>query len=333
MLMAGRKYSIANTNYRYGFNGKENDNEVKGEGNQISYENRIYDPRLGRWNSLDPLQKKHQGESPYMFVGGNPLVFADPDGRDRIIKTTTVYEFGNGNSITLTSTKVIKGDFIKLQVRDNSGAIHYQYYDTKVETTNYINAGTGESTGGVTYASPGTLSFISDYDIGTLSGKIGRGWEVFKSKFHNLVSEQHEGDRPGGGIMFTSVMGEGTDRGPKSTFVDATPESIDFLVSTIGQLKNTGGANDRAKNVVEAIEQIVGSLETGNNIANLITDGSTNTKPPPVKQTVFAPPAEVIRDPKTKQVRSYLVKKIDSVLSHNTSTPDTIRTTKYKKPN
>ena len=27
--MPGRKYSIANTNYRYGFNGKENDNEVR----------------------------------------------------------------------------------------------------------------------------------------------------------------------------------------------------------------------------------------------------------------------------------------------------------------
>ncbi len=35
-LMPGRQYSIANTNYRYGFNGKENDNELKG--------------RAGLWN-------------------------------------------------------------------------------------------------------------------------------------------------------------------------------------------------------------------------------------------------------------------------------------------
>lgn len=37
--------------YRYGFNGKENDNEVKGEGNQQDYGMRIYDPRLGKFLS------------------------------------------------------------------------------------------------------------------------------------------------------------------------------------------------------------------------------------------------------------------------------------------
>jgi hypothetical protein len=41
-LMPGRKFSGGN--YRYGFNGKENDNEVKGEGNQQDYGMRIYDP-------------------------------------------------------------------------------------------------------------------------------------------------------------------------------------------------------------------------------------------------------------------------------------------------
>ncbi len=48
----------ANLNYRFGFNGKENDNEVKGTGNQIDYGERIYDPRLGRFLSIDPLKKE-----------------------------------------------------------------------------------------------------------------------------------------------------------------------------------------------------------------------------------------------------------------------------------
>jgi hypothetical protein len=34
--------------YSYGVNGKENDNEVKGEGNQQDFEARIYDLRAGR---------------------------------------------------------------------------------------------------------------------------------------------------------------------------------------------------------------------------------------------------------------------------------------------
>ena len=39
MLMPGRKYS-AGSGYRYGFNGKEIDYEVKGEGDQL-YGNKV----------------------------------------------------------------------------------------------------------------------------------------------------------------------------------------------------------------------------------------------------------------------------------------------------
>ncbi len=52
--MPNRKYSASNF-YRYGFNGKEKDNEAKGEGNQYDYGFRVYDPRLGRFLSEDPL--------------------------------------------------------------------------------------------------------------------------------------------------------------------------------------------------------------------------------------------------------------------------------------
>ncbi len=45
--------------YRFGFNGKENDNEVKGVGNSLDFGARIYDSRLGRWLIVDPLTKKY----------------------------------------------------------------------------------------------------------------------------------------------------------------------------------------------------------------------------------------------------------------------------------
>ena len=41
--------------YRYGFNGMEMDNEVKGTGNHIDFGARGYDSRIGRWLSVDPL--------------------------------------------------------------------------------------------------------------------------------------------------------------------------------------------------------------------------------------------------------------------------------------
>ncbi|MCX6232781.1 MAG: RHS repeat-associated core domain-containing protein [Bacteroidetes bacterium] len=74
-------YSIA---YRFGFNGKEKDNEVKGTGNSLDFGARIYDPRIGRWLSVDPLAKKFPEESPFLYAGNNPIFLTDPDGMEPI---------------------------------------------------------------------------------------------------------------------------------------------------------------------------------------------------------------------------------------------------------
>lgn len=87
MLMPGRKYSIANTNYRYGFNGKENDDEIKGEGNQQDYGMRIYDPRLGRFLSVDPISNKYPMLTPYQFASNTPIQAIDIDGLEKAIST------------------------------------------------------------------------------------------------------------------------------------------------------------------------------------------------------------------------------------------------------
>jgi RHS repeat-associated protein len=83
MLMPGRKYEATN-GYRYGFNGKENDNEVKGEGDQQDYGMRIYDPRLGRFLSVDPLTKSYPMLTPYQFGSNDPIESVDADGLERV---------------------------------------------------------------------------------------------------------------------------------------------------------------------------------------------------------------------------------------------------------
>jgi RHS repeat-associated protein len=82
MLMPGRAYSATGA-YRYGFNGKENDNEVKGEGGQQDYGMRIYDPRLGRFLSVDPLKAEFPWNSPYAFAEGDPILNIDLDGGEK----------------------------------------------------------------------------------------------------------------------------------------------------------------------------------------------------------------------------------------------------------
>lgn len=89
--MPGRSFVGAN-GYRYGFNGKEKDDEVKGNGNSYDFDARIYDARLGRWLSIDPSSNKYPEMSPYNFVMNNPIMYIDPDGKDPIDpRTGTTY--------------------------------------------------------------------------------------------------------------------------------------------------------------------------------------------------------------------------------------------------
>src|SRR5690606_34182076 len=59
--------SSACSGYRYGFQGQEKDDEVKGKGNSVNYTYRMHDPRLGRFFAVDPLAMKYPWNSPYLF--------------------------------------------------------------------------------------------------------------------------------------------------------------------------------------------------------------------------------------------------------------------------
>jgi RHS repeat-associated protein len=65
--------------YRFGFNGYERDDDLKGAGNSYYTHERLFDPRLGRWLSPDPVQLAHS--SPYAGFSNNPLRFGDPRGQ------------------------------------------------------------------------------------------------------------------------------------------------------------------------------------------------------------------------------------------------------------
>jgi RHS repeat-associated protein len=85
--MPGRTMNTAG--YRYGFNGKENDDEIKGTGSSYGAEFWEYDPRIGRRWNRDPITKI--SESPYSALGNSPTILFDPSGADtiNITRTTT----------------------------------------------------------------------------------------------------------------------------------------------------------------------------------------------------------------------------------------------------
>lgn len=104
-LMPGRN-SNANE-YRYGFQGQESDNEVKGNGNSYDFGARMYDPRIGRWLAVDPQFRKQPGWSTYKAFLDNPIIYQDPDGETEFL-TIILKDKSTGKAYV--TTKLISSD-------------------------------------------------------------------------------------------------------------------------------------------------------------------------------------------------------------------------------
>jgi RHS repeat-associated protein len=66
--------------YRYGFQGQEKDDEIKGEGNSLNYTFRMHDPRVGRFFAVDPLTSKYPYMTPFQFSSNSPIASRELEG-------------------------------------------------------------------------------------------------------------------------------------------------------------------------------------------------------------------------------------------------------------
>ena len=161
--MQGRSWTTGWGSYRFAFNGKEKDDEIKGTGNSYDFGNRLYDPRTGRWFKSDLKAGKYPFFSPYIFVANNPLYFIDPDGKDlyaatkkdqRMALSALKSAFGsdhgfkfdkNGKlyvdkdvyySLDNDNKKVLYEDFVKEIVDNTSLELHTFYTDNAIDENN-----------------------------------------------------------------------------------------------------------------------------------------------------------------------------------------------------
>ena len=105
MQMPSRTFTATTgVTYKFGFNGKEKDDEVTGS-NGVTYDYgfRIYDERIARFLSVDPLFYSYPWYSPKQFAGNNPIRYMDLDGLENV---TPEIRYGYNSSYQMEKTPV-----------------------------------------------------------------------------------------------------------------------------------------------------------------------------------------------------------------------------------
>ena len=87
--LPGRNYN--QNEYKYGFQGQEKDDEIKGEGNSVNYKYRMHDARIGRFLSLDPLASEYPHNSPYAFSENRVIDGVEFEGLEFVDVTSIEY--------------------------------------------------------------------------------------------------------------------------------------------------------------------------------------------------------------------------------------------------
>ncbi len=109
MMQPGRRFGVST---RMGFNGKENDHEVKGEGNQQDYGMRVYDPRVGRFLSVDPITKQYPELTPYQFASNRPIQGIDLDGMELLEINSSAYRMKYLGSIPILKEQTAEKAYV-----------------------------------------------------------------------------------------------------------------------------------------------------------------------------------------------------------------------------
>ena len=167
MLMPGRFEGVDEA--RHLFNGMEADGEVSGNGNSYTTQFRQYDPRLGRWKSLDPLMKDFPHLSPFIGMDNNPIYFTDPFG---------LAPFGGGDD----GIKVRYFNMVKDEDGNYKPVEQWSSTVLQVKTTAEL-VSFGKRDGNVIY--PGTyypMGYVGVYTYWNEDGTIKR--QVVRSNTH-----------------------------------------------------------------------------------------------------------------------------------------------------
>jgi RHS repeat-associated protein len=221
--------------YLYGFNGMLKDDNLKGNGNSYDFGARIYDSRIGRFFSIDPLIHIQPFATPYSFARNSPILMIDIQGLLGDVYLVVIDKDGNSTrqkigTHGLTQKKWVNYFTLGLPGTE-IGAIREFDYDITI-TINLTEKGYG-----ILY---GTENFTYIENRTEARGKPFRGGYRFTTKNGTGSSSNN----PDGGNAKTIDLGDYLDRMMKkvgnvstgSEFADKLKEFLDENADEIGTL-------------------------------------------------------------------------------------------------
>jgi RHS repeat-associated protein len=175
--------------YRYGFQGQEMDDDVKGDGNAVNYKYRMHDPRLGRFFAVDPLFKDYLELTPYQFSSNSVICMIELEGKEGTMATYRVWNDDDGYHQQACGSQVIEGlksNIVKTVMlpygEPNGDPIHLKY---KLILSN----GAGSASIQYNYLNKPTVSEINDVFGNNLPKVQTKIEKSFTQKFNEMAPD------------------------------------------------------------------------------------------------------------------------------------------------
>jgi RHS repeat-associated protein len=259
------------SDYRYGFQGQEKDDEIKGEGNSINFKHRMHDPRVGRFFATDPIARNYPWYTPYQFSGNTPIMSTELDGLE---------------------PKVVNGVLVGYTIQKNQGPTHI---------VQDINDSETQKKYGYTLIKPLEYgSFMEYYKPVFLSSKHGN---IPTSELHNKEYDGFEKMNLNKGMHFKKLNfitesklpdPDQTKHKPQFWFSQKKPNAIEMFKEHSWA---TEMAYEMGNSFYLSVQVLDGDL-LGKDYVNPLTgrraftnlDGSSHYKPPVIEFVTTAMP-------------------------------------------
>ena len=294
MTMPGRTYTASSSSdYRYGFNGKEMDNEPYGQGNEYDYGFRIYNPRVGRFLSIDPLTNKFPWYTPYQFAGNKPIWAIDMDGLEDVYYTVNVVKNGIGQTEIQSVTE------------DKTKAVHW-----------YNHNKTGELGDGILFTYRTETQDMDGKPLSIVSTDVFVPKSTWLGKLDKLLSGDESGSERYGYVIYGKDM-HNMDWQKKLPKAGPGSESIDMgeWLDYVGGQRETAAPTDllkegKLKDIIEKIDKVREGIDKTQDFVEKINNNEApNT---PSENPIPTNPAPVV-EPRKKLPPLRKIKIVDTI--------------------